>query len=105
MLTETDLDYILSTFEISEKVSRKVRYIVDSELKQVGFPHFDLLYRRIADLVEVYAHGHYEERFMLRFDQKKSPDDNRTLHDLLGKNDENFIKSEDGDSSSTEDHR
>jgi len=105
MLTETDLDYILSTFEISEKVSRKVRYIVDSELKEVGFPHFDLLYRRIADLVEVYAHGHYEERFMVRLDQKKSPDDNRTLHDLLGRNDENFIQIEGDDSSSTEDHR
>ena len=105
MLTETDVDYILSTFEISEKASRKVRYIVDSELKQIGFPHFDLLYRRIADLVEVYAHGHYEERFMVRLDQKKSPDDNRTLHDLLGRNDENFIQIEGDDSSSTEDHR
>src|SRR3989344_1724219 len=105
MLTETDVDYILSTFEISEKASRKVRYIVDSELKQIGFPHFDLLYRRISDLVEVYARGHYEERFMVKLDQKKSLEDHRTFHDLLGRDDENLIKIEDDDFSNAKGNR
>ena len=84
MITETDLDFVLGTFEIPKKVSQKVRYIVRSELVEVGFPHFDFLYRRTAELVEAYTNGDYNERFMLRLDAPRSDGSRETLHSLIG---------------------
>ncbi len=79
MITATDVEDIIDTYDLSKKKRRKISYIVCKELHEVGFPNFDFLYRRISQLVDTFT-SDYGAKFT-NLDQQIGGDSRFLLHD------------------------
>jgi len=83
------IEYILDTYELPEKLKKRLAWIAAARLDDLSIHSFDGIYTYIAELVDKFT-GMYRNRSSVSLDAELSPEDTRTMHEFICRYDPDF---------------
>lgn len=83
MLDKEQISLIVDTYDLDQRVKKKIKRIALSRIAEFGIGSFDEAYRYIADLVEKFKTPFFE-KFFLRLDKPLWEGSKKTLLDITG---------------------